>query len=176
MKYYVRYFDDETMVDNLKEAMDFLSGLDGVEMDEACVEQLTSYFTTDQKGSKKIYMPNHRSFLIIKTTVNTMEEFKANNQKNAETGEERPSGAKALDAEQHGWYECKLSFQRIVTNPETKKCFYYNDTLEAKVMADSARDAHTQMVKHLRENPDVDERSQMPAAASKIFVWRFLGE
>ena len=77
MKYYVRYFDDETMVDNLKEAMDFLSGLDGVEMDEACVEQLTSYFTTDQKGSKKIFMPNHRSFLIIKTTVNTMDEFKA---------------------------------------------------------------------------------------------------
>lgn len=176
MKYYVRYFDDETMVDNLKEAMDFLSGLDGVEMDEACVEQLTSYFTTDQKGSKKIYMPNHRSFLIIKTTVNTMEEFKANNQKNAEAGEERPSGTKVLDAEQHGWYECKLSFQRIVTNPETKKCFYYNDTLEAKVMAESARDAHTQMVKHLRENPDVDERSQMPAAASKNFVWRFVGE
>lgn len=177
MKYYVRYFDDETMVDNLKEAMDFLGSLPGVEMDDNCVEQLTSYFTTDQKGSKKIFMPNHRSFLIIKTTVNTMEEFKANSQKNAEAGEEKPvTGPKSLDVEQHGWYECKLSFQRIVTNPETKKCFYYNDVLEAKVQANCAREAHEQMVKYLRENPDVDERSQMPAAASKNFVWKFIGE
>ena len=173
MKYYVRYFDDETMVGNMKEAMDFLSSLPGVEMNEQCVEQLTTYFTTDQKGSKKIFMPNRRSFLIIKTTVNTLEEFKANNQRNVEATEEKTVAPKSLDAEQKGWYECKLAFQRMVTNPDTKKSFYYNDTLEAKVMADSARAAYERMVQYLKENPDVDSRSQMPAASSKNFAWKF---
>ena len=117
MKYYVRYFENETLVDNLKEATDFLGTLPGVEMDDNCMEQLTAYFTTDQKGSKKIFMPNHRSFLIIKTTVNTLEEFKANNQKNIESAEEK-AAPKGLDIEQEGWYECRLSFQRIVISLE----------------------------------------------------------
>ena len=33
---------------------DFLGALPGVELDDDCMEQLTTYFTTDQKGSKKI--------------------------------------------------------------------------------------------------------------------------
>ena len=177
MKYYVRYFENETLVDGLKEAADFLGALPGVELDDDCMEQLTTYFTTDQKGSKKIFMPNHRSFLIIKTTVNSLEEFKANNQKNLETAEEKAAPTpKGLDLEQEGWYECKLSFQRIVANPETKKCFYYNDALEAKVKARSGREAYERMGEHVRKNPDVDERSQMPAAASRNFTWKYLGE
>ena len=166
MKYYVRYFENETLVDGLKEAADFLGALPGVELDDDCMEQLTTYFTTDQKGSKKIFMPNHRSFLIIKTTVNSLEEFKANNQKNLETAEEKAAPIKNMSK----------SPQRIVANPETKKCFYYNDALEAKVKARSGREAYERMVEHVRKNPDVDERSQMPAAASRNFTWKYLGE
>ena len=100
MKYYVRYFENETLVDGLKEAADFLGALPGVELDDDCMEQLTTYFTTDQKGSKKIFMPNHRSFLIIKTTVNTLEEFKANGFKLKHLGEvDLPGCAKPNDVE-----------------------------------------------------------------------------
>ena len=178
MKYYVRYFENETLVETMKEVVDFLSALPDVELDDSCIQQLTTYITTKERGSKKIFMPNHRSFLVIKTTTATLEEFKANNQKNAEQNEERPASSRlsAIDAEQKGWYECKLSFQRIVTNPDTKKCFYYNDSLEAKVVANSARDAHEQMVRYLQNNPEVDERSQMPAPTSKNFTWKYLGE
>jgi hypothetical protein len=176
MKYYVRYFENEALVNDLKEAQEFLINLPGVEIDDSGLEQLTTYFSTDQKGSKKIFMPNHRSFLVIKTTVDTLEEFKANNQKNLEGGEEKVSTPKSLDIEQEGWYECRLSFQRIVANPDTKKCFYYNDALEARVKAKTGREAYDRMVEHIRKNPDVDERSQMPAAASKNFTWKYLGE
>lgn len=175
MNYYVRYFDEETLTGSMKETFDFLSGLEDIEMDDNCVSQVEEYFTTDQKGMRKFVMPNHKSFIVIKTTAGSLEEFKKNNQKSAESAP-KAAGQKNFDIEQKGWYECSMTISRMLTNPETGKSFYYMDTMVAKVNAGTPREAYEKMVKHVHDNPEIDSRSQIPAAANKNFQYRFLGE
>lgn len=174
MNYYVRYFDDEAFVSSMKEAFDFLGGLPDVELDDDCLAQVEEYFTTDQKGMHKFFMPNHKTFVVIKTTASSLEEFKKNNQKNEDSGKTQPQ--KALDLEQIGWYDCSMTISRMLTNPETGKSFYYLDTMKAKVHANTPHEAYNKMVKHVHDNPEIDSRSQIPAAANKNFQYTFIGE
>lgn len=158
----------------MKETFDFLGGLQDIEIDADCLSQVEEYFTTDQKGMRKFFMPNHKTFIVIKTTADTLEEFKKNNQKN-EASAKTPT-QKALDTEQVGWYDCSMTISRMLTNPETGKSFYYLDTMKAKVYANTAHEAYNKMVKHVHDNPEIDSRSQIPAAANKNFQYTFIGE
>lgn len=47
MNLYLRYFDNEALVHNAEEALDFLSSLPDIEMDEELAEDIRSYVASD---------------------------------------------------------------------------------------------------------------------------------
>ena len=155
MNLYLRYFDRETLVSTVDDAIDFLRSIDEIEY----------------KIHPRVY------FIIIKTDALTMQDFK---EKKAVHTPENPLPKHTspvlnrLSEICPGWYEGTLDFKRVLLVPGTGK-FQYRDTeFTACVKAESGIDCYERIVDHLRER--VDDRSQFPSAKGKNFRFRYLGK
>ena len=178
MNLYLRYFDNETLVKSVDEAIDFLAGIDEIGMNPVLEEDIREYAASDVYYPKRYKIRPRVYFIIIKTEAATMLDFKEKRAVRGgddETAKTRttPPALLKLNEEREGWYEGALDFKRVLLVPGTGK-FQYRDThFVAQVKANSGLDCYNRIVEHLRQR--VDERSQFPSVKGKNFKFRFLG-
>ena len=184
MNLYLRYFSEETLVHSVDEAVNFLTSLSDFRVDENMINDLRQFAESSVSYPKRYKIRPRVYFIVIKTTANTKEEFKANNKKNATATDSTHEAAAPhkndkqaeLAEEKKGWYEGSIMFKRVIPIQGTGK-FQYRDTLfVARCKANSAIHCYERIVQHLRNRQDVDLRSQFPSAKGKNFSYKYLGE
>ncbi len=181
MNLYLRYFNKETFVSNVDEAIAFLKTISDIHVTPEMENDLREYVQSDVYFPKRYKVGSHIYFIVIKTAAETMLDFK---QKKAL----RPVGAQAsgegrgavdvmvnrLVENRPGWYEGELNFKRVVMIPTTGKHEYRDTRFVARCKANSGQDCYNRIVEHLRDR--VDYRSQFPSAKGKNFKFRYLGQ
>ena len=181
MNLYLRYFDRETLVHNVDEALDFLRAIPEIEIDDELEADIRDYVSSDVYFPKRYKIRPRIYFIIIKTTAETMLDFK---QKKAL--HPVPASNNSLDRrdlasvtmtrlteERPGWYEGSLDFKRVVLVPSTGKHEYRDTHFTVQCKANSGQDCYNRIIEHLRGC--VDGRSQFPSAKGKNFHFRYLG-
>lgn len=177
MNLYLRYFDRETLVYSVDEAIDFLRDIDEVGMNPVLEADIREYVESDVFYPKRYKVRPRVYFIIIKTDAETMQDFKE--KKAVHSTPLAPAKAVTpalvrLNEIRPGWYEGMIDFKRVLLVPGTGK-FQYRDTqFIANVKAESGMDCYNRIVDHLRER--VDDRSQFPSAKGKNFKFRYLGQ
>jgi len=178
MNLYLRYFDRETLVSTVDEAIDFLKGIDEIAMNPVLEADIRDYAASDVFFPKRYKIRPRVYFIIIKTEAASMLDFKEKKAlRTGVTGTEKTRAASPvimkLNEEREGWYEGIMDFKRVVLAPGTGK-FQYRDThFVAQVKARSGIDCYNRIVEHLRQR--VDDRSQFPSAKGKNFKFSYLG-
>ncbi len=177
MNLYIRYFDEECVVSSVEDAVDFLSSLRGITLDESFEKDLRQYMDSPNPFPKRYKVRPRVYFIVIKTTSTTLAEFKMNGgrtQPLSENSEKRPVARFSI-ANRPGWYEGEILFKRVVPIPGTIK-FQYKDTrFKARCKARNSQECYDRIVEHLRARQDVDERSQFPSMKGKNFSCSYLG-
>lgn len=175
MNLYLRYFDQETLVTSVDDAIGFLKSIPEIEMDAELEADVREYAASDLTYPKRYKVRPRVYFIVIKTTAQTMQDFKDKKALRTPTPAERMKNpvVASLAQEAPGWYEGSLDFKRVVMVPATGK-FEYRDThFVADVKAESGLDCYNRIVDYLRDC--VDSRSQFPSAKGKNFHFRYLG-
>lgn len=177
MNLYLRYFDRETLVKTVDEAIDFLSSIEEIEMNPLLEADIREYASSDVYYPKRYKVHPRVYFIIIKTEAETMQDFK--DKKAVHISEPVEQVAKQtpalirLNEINEGWYEGCVDFKRVLLVPGTGK-FQYRDTqFVARVKAFSGMECYERMIDYLRDR--VDARSQFPSPKGKNFKFRFLG-
>lgn len=177
MNLYLRYFDRETLVSSVDEAIDFLRAIDEVGMNPVLEADIREYAASDVFYPKRYKVRPRVYFIIIKTEAQTMQDFKEKKAVHLAAPPVSKPTAPALvrlNEIRPGWYEGMIDFKRVLLVPGTGK-FQYRDTqFIANVKAESGMDCYNRIVEHLRER--VDDRSQFPSAKGKNFKFRYLGQ
>ena len=177
MNLYLRYFDRETLVSTVDDAIEFLSSIEEIEMNPLLEEDIRAYVASDIFYPKRYKIHPRVYFIIIKTDAATMQDFKEKKALHpAEENKAKPVAPALvrLTEECYGWYEGMLEFKRVLLVPGTGK-FQYRDTqFSARVKAISGMDCYQRIVDYLRER--VDDRSQFPSAKGNNFKFRYLGK
>ena len=180
MSLYLRYFDCETLVSNVDDAIEFLSSIPEINMDESLEADIREYAASDVFYPKRYKVRPRVYFIIIKTTAETMSDFKekkALRSSASEIQQERKDYVAGvvtrLTENRSGWYEGALNFKRVVQNPTTGKHEYRDSFFVARCKANSGIDCYNRIVEHLRTR--VDNRSQFPSAKGKNFHYKYLG-
>ena len=177
MNLYIRYYDDETLVYSVEEALDFLSSLEDVEVDGDMANELEKFMASNVLYPKHVKVRGRSFFIAIKTTAATLEEFKEKGASQAKAEKTAQKDAMAQYSQQQaGWYEARLVFKRVISLPETQKSHYIDTTFACKVKAESVQDCYNKVMRHLRSRQDVDTRSQFPSIKSSNFEYNYLGE
>ena len=177
MNLYLRYFDQETLVNTVDEAIDFLAGIDEIGMNPVLESDIRDYVASDVFYPKRYKVRPRIYFIIIKTEAATMQDFKEKKAVRTVEGSNRERNAAPavarLNELRPGWYEGSIDFKRVLLVPGTGK-FQYRDThFVARVKAESGIDCYNRIVEHLQER--VDDRSQFPSAKGKNFKFHYLG-
>ena len=179
MNLYLRYFDREALVNSADEAIDFLRSIPEIGMDAEMEADIRDYAASDVFYPKRYKVRPRVYFIIIKTTADSMTDFK---QKKAihpagnlllERRDQASSAMTRLPEIRPGWYEGILDFKRVVTIPATGKHEYRDTHFEVHCKANSGQDCYNRIVEYLRGR--VDNRSQFPSARGKNFQFRYLG-
>ena len=153
MNLYLRYFDRETLVSTVDEALDFLRSIDEIEMTPLLEADIREYAESDIYYPKRYKVHPRVYFIIMKAPVPALVR---------------------LNELREGWYEGVVDFKRVLLIPATGK-FQYRDTqFVARVKASSGMECYERIIDHLRDK--VDERSQFPSAKGKNFKFRYLGK
>jgi hypothetical protein len=177
MNLYLRYFDSETLVTNVDDAIAFLAGIDEIGMDPELEKDIRDYADSDIYYPKRYKIRPRVYFIIIKTEAATMQDFKEKKALHAmdDLMTDKPASPVIvkLNEAMPGWYEGALDFKRVLLVPGTGK-FQYRDThFVARCKAMSGLDCYNRIVDYLRSR--VDNRSQFPSAKGKNFKFRYLG-
>ena len=180
MNLYLRYFDNETLVHSVDDAIDFLASIQEIGMNADLEADIRDYVASDVFYPKRYKVRPRVYFIIIKTLAETMEDFK---QKKAlrpvaedDFADERravPLASARLNTLRLGWYEGALDFKRVVMIPATGKCEYRDTHFVARCKAESGQDCYNRIVDYLRSR--VDNRSQFPSAKGKNYRFQYLG-
>ena len=200
MNYYLRYFDDEALVHNADEAIDFLCGIREIDVTPIMEQEVRQYLASDIRFPKRYKVRAHVYFIIIKTDANSMEEFKERRSgKEQASPAQKEAGAKfalgetpvaapsvrrenlrpsqmavvLMQEPRPGWYEGTLDFKRVTTDPRTGKFVYRDTRVSAQLKAQSPMDCYQRLVAHLQQR--VDQRSQVPSVKGKNFQYKVLG-
>lgn len=176
MNIYLRYFDDETLVSTIDEALMFLSSVVEHPLPESTINELAKFVTAGAMYPKRFKTHGKSYFIVIKTTAANMEEFKSF--KAVKPKDQQPvveSEMQVLE-ERTGWYEASMLIRRAVLIPELQKYQYLDTPFVARLKATSTQDCFDRMMTYLRNRGDLDCRSQFPSAKSKNFECIYLGE
>ncbi|MCM1109214.1 MAG: hypothetical protein NC388_09220 [Clostridium sp.] len=180
MNLYIRYFDEECVVGSVEEAVDFLSSIPGVTLDDFVISDLRQYVAGSVHYPKRYKVRPRVYFIVIKTMAATLEEFKAHGGKGQMTGAASQAPAREFSSirvmnEAPGWYEGSILFKRVISIPGTTKFQYKDTSFCARVKAHNATECYNRIVAHLRQREDVDPRSQFPSMKGRNFTWKYLG-
>lgn len=116
MNLYLRYFDNETLVYNVEQALDFLASIPDIQLTSDLVDDIRAYAESDVFYPKRYKVRPRIYFIIIKTEAASMADFK---QKKALRSNEmmlrkENPAIMHLNEERDGWYEGALDFKRVV--------------------------------------------------------------
>ena len=184
MNLYLRFFNEEVLVETADQAIDFLSQIPEIHLDDALCQELRRYAESSNNFPKRFKVGPKVYFIVIKSTATTMEEFKAHAANAAATATEgketvaemeKEPAANSMEDEQPGWYLAKIQFKRVLSIEGTKKFQYVDTDFEAKLKAHSKVDCYNRLIDHLRNRADVDPRSQFPSIKGRKFSAEFLG-
>ena len=121
MNIYLRYFNKETLVSTVDEAIDFLQGITDIDMDEFLMQDIKAFVESNNMYPKRYKVRGHSYFIVIKTTAATLEEFKDKGAAAREATEkaraQREERQLFFTAKKVGWYEGKLMFKRVISIP-----------------------------------------------------------
>ena len=178
MNLYLRYFDQETLVPSVEEALDFLGSIPEIGLNQDLEADIRDYVASDVFYPKRYKVRQRVYFIIIKTTAANMIDFKEKKalRPTAPIVEKHDLAASAmtrLTETQPGWYEGVIDFKRVVMIPATGKHEYRDTHFVAQCKANSGQDCYTRIVDYLRSR--VDGRSQFPSAKGKSFHFKYLG-
>lgn len=76
MNLYLRYFDQETLVTSVDDAIGFLKSIPEIEMDAELEADVREYAASDLTYPKRYKVRPRVYFIVIKTTAQTMQDFK----------------------------------------------------------------------------------------------------
>lgn len=76
MNYYVRYFDNEEVLNNVDELINFLSGIFHDDLTQELTDEVVGFCNDKTNFPRHFRLPNKTTFIIIKTNSQTLEEFK----------------------------------------------------------------------------------------------------
>ena len=174
MNLYLRYFDRETLVSTVDEAIDFLKSIDEIDMTPELEADVRDYAASDVFYPKRYKIHPRVYFIVIKTEAATMQDFKEKKAvRESPAAKAQSPVLTRLNEVCEGWYEGSVNFKRVLLVPATGK-FQYRDTLfVARLKASSGIDCYERIIDYLRDR--VDERSQFPSAKGKNYKVRFLG-
>ena len=174
MNLYLRYFDRETLVSTVDEAIYFLKSIDEIDMTPELEADVRDYAASDVFYPKRYKIHPRVYFIVIKTEAATMQDFKEKKAVHESPAAKAQSPVLTrLNEVCEGWYEGSVNFKRVLLVPATGK-FQYRDTMfVARLKATSGMDCYERIIDYLRER--VDERSQFPSAKGKNYKFRFLG-
>ena len=110
MNLYLRFFDNETLVENADQALNFLDSLPDIQVTPEMEEDVRAYADSDVLYPKRYKVKPRVYFIIIKTEAKPMLDFK---QKKAlrstldasGTAKETNMAIQRLNQEMPGWYE-----------------------------------------------------------------------
>lgn len=178
MNLYLRYFDRETLVHTVDEAIEFLSSIDEIGMNPVLEADVREYANSDVYYPKRYKIRPRVYFIIIKTEAASMQDFKEKRAVHAPNPAQRvarpvPMAMVKLTEQQPGWYEGVIDFKRVSMIPSTGKFQYRDAHFVARCKAVSGMDCYNRIIDHLRQR--VDSRSQFPSAKGKNFSYRYLG-
>lgn len=179
MNLYLRYFDRETLVSSVDEAINFLSSIDEIRMSADLAADIRDYVASDVFYPKRYKIRPRVYFIIIKTEAATMLDFKqkkalrSNLSRTAEQDDSLAPTIAHLNEQRPGWYEGTLDFKRVVLVPVTGKHEYRDTHIVVNCKAMSGIDCYNRIVEYLRGR--VDRRSQFPSVKGKNFKFRYLG-
>ena len=178
MNLYLRYFDNETLVTNVDDAIDFLRSIPEIGMNDELEADVRNYAASDVFYPKRYKVRPRIYFIVIKTEAATMLDFKQKKalRSNVERTPQRDAVAPTLAQlaiERPGWYEGTIDFKRVVLVPGTGKHEYRDTHFVANCKANSGMDCYNRIIEYLRDR--VDNRSQFPSAKGKNFKFRYLG-
>lgn len=182
MNLYLRYFDRETLVYNVDDAIDFLASIQEIGMNEDLEADIRDYVASDVYYPKRYKIRPRVYFIIIKTEAASMLDFK---QKKAlrsgadgvQASGQRdfvPAAVNKLAETRAGWYEGTLDFKRVVMVPGTGKHEYRDTHFVAACKANSGLECYNRIVEYLKSR--VDSRSQFPSSKGKNFRFVYLGQ
>ena len=180
MNIYARYFDQDILVHNIDELIDFLSSIPDIQVTQELVDDISNYLEGDMPYPKRYKIRPRVYFILIKTTADSLEEFKANKKQNAapaadnETPNKKEVRTNLLIAENPGWYKGTITFKRVILIPGTSKFQYQDTTFCALLKANSGQDCYNRIIDHLKNRQDVDLRSQFPSAKGNNFEFKFI--
>ena len=181
MNLYLRYFDKETLVHDVDDAIDFLASIQEIGMNPDLEADIRDYVASDVYYPKRYKIRPRVYFIIIKTEAPTMLDFKQkkalrSNPANVSNPDQRdfvPTVVSKLAEQRSGWYEGSLDFKRAVMIPGTCKHEYRDTHFVAACKANSGLDCYNRIVEYLKER--VDNRSQFPSSKGKNFKFTYLG-
>lgn len=171
MNLYIRYFDNETLVHNVEEALQFLRSLGEVTVTRNMEAEIREYYSSNIMYPKRYKVRAHVYFIMIKTTAATMRDFKEKKAMKPNGGGNVENPLAKLNMRRDGWYEGSLDFKRVVLVPTTGKHEYRDTVYVARCKAYSGMDCYNRIVEYLRTR--VDNRSQFPSAKGKKFHFKY---
>ena len=180
MNIYARYFDQDILVHSIDELIDFLSSIPDIQVTQDLVEDITDYLEGDMPYPKRYKIRPRVYFILIKTTANSLEEFKANKKQNSAAAAENEAPNKKevrtnlLLEVIPGWYKGTITFKRVILIPGTNKFQYQDTTFSALAKAESGQDCYNRIIDHLKNRQDVDLRSQFPSAKGNNYEFKLI--
>ncbi|WP_077195878.1 hypothetical protein [Prevotella ihumii] len=175
MNLYLRYFDNETLVYNVEQALDFLASIPDIMLTPELEDDIRQYAESDVYYPKRYKVRPRIYFIIIKTEAASMMDFKqkkAVRSNDTMMRKENPV-LMHLTEERDGWYEGSLDFKRVVFVAATGKHEYRDTRFVAQCKSISGLDCYNRIIDYLKDR--VDSRSQFPSAKGKNFNFRYLG-
>ena len=168
MNIYARYFDQDVLVYSFEELMDFLASIPEIPINQHMIDDVRMYVESDIPYPKRYKIRPRVYFILIKTTAQTMEEFKANRKDNSvrqmpEVNAGVPEmvvnkkeiKAALLAEERFGWYLGTIVFKRVIQIANTAKFRYQDTTFQAYVQAESGMECYNRIVDHLKGRSEV---------------------
>ena len=187
MNIYARYFNQDILVHSFDELMDFLSSIQEIPITQRLVDEVRAYVQSDMPYPRRYKIRPRVYFIMIKTTAETMEEFKSHRKE--AIAEDAPVVMRPADAvqtkkeikaaqlaeERSGWYYATIVFKRVIQVAATTKFRYQDTVFEAFVRANSGAECFDKVIAHLKNRPEVDPRSQFPSARGSNFTFEYVG-
>lgn len=180
MNIYARYFDQDTLVHNFDELIEFLSSIPDIHLTSELIADMHTYVSGDLPYPKRYKIRPRVYFILIKTNANSLAEFKANRKPAApanpvsEPYSKKEMKLAQLAEEREGWYKGRIVFKRVIQIPNTTKFQYQDTPFTAYVKAKSGQDCYNKIINHLKNRQDVDLRSQFPSAKGQSYQFEFL--
>ena len=182
MNFYARYFDQEVLVCNTDELIDFLVSIPEINVTQKMVDDILAYANSDMPFPMRYKIRPRVYFIIIKTTARSMSEFKEHKtpgtytQNNAAAVNPKDIKTQQLNEQNFGWYYGEIDFKRVILIQETSKFQYQDTKFSAFVKAESGQQCYNLIIEHLRSRHDIDARSQFPSAKGDKFNFKYYGE